>query len=104
MKTVRPYLPLTVLLVTAMALLLASGPPLAAQAPTAPPQVKRQAIKVPIKALNPCPAGWHVAPGSWEGNVFTCVPNKPPAIKCAPKHEYWQSPDGCKFGCRQIIY
>jgi hypothetical protein len=87
-----------------MVLLLASGPPLAAQAPTAAPRAKPGVIKVPAKVINPCPAGWHVAPGSWEGKVFTCVPNKPPAIKCAPKHEYWQSPDGCKIGCRQIIY
>jgi hypothetical protein len=106
MKTVRPYLAVAVILVAATFLVLAAGAPLAAQAPTAPPQAKPRLIKLPPKALSPCPAGWHVKPGTleYQGKGFVCVPNTTPAIKCAPKFEYWKSPDGCAFGCRPIVY
>lgn len=52
-------------------------------------------------AQNPCPPGWHLkAPsrGYQGGQVFTCIPDKPPQkVVCHPDTELFEE-DGA-FGC-----
>ncbi len=48
------------------------------------------------RALNPCPSGWSLVPGSSVGNAFSCGRN--PLLSCPPNTRYFD--DGRMIGCR----
>ena len=57
-------------------------------------------------APDPCPPGWHLAPGSPSSGAIVCDYNKPRPIQCPPKHEYYETFQNgkCQVGCRQLPY
>ena len=52
----------------------------------------------------PCPTGWHFKSGSTTG-TYSCVPNKPAPMTCAPKHHWVDNSEaGCWVGCAETLY
>ena len=67
------------------------------------PQMQMQQTG-PIALNSACPNGWHFKSGSTTG-TYSCVPNKPAPMTCAPKHHWVDNSEaGCWVGCAETLY